>query len=251
MGFSYRKIFLILSFFCLSNGAHAESLLSTFGNDMASPLNHSAIWITAAGTAATFATMPLDDQVRDQAVAHKPMGKYSRWGDFGGRMIPNCEYIVAELLASAMGSPRAAKRAEYMFRVSLDSAITTTILKYTTREYRPNGSAKRNSFPSGHATSAFAFASVVAYEHPWYVGVPAYAFAGAVGYSRINDNAHWLHDVVAGATVGIAYGIGIGSRMRANGDLQSARAAEERALHFAFVPLDNLHGGYAQFEIRR
>ncbi len=35
------------------------------------------------------------------------------------------------------------------------------------------------------------------------------ALAAFVGYSRINDNQHRLHDVIAGATIGLtcAYGI--------------------------------------------
>lgn len=33
--------------------------------------------------------------------------------------------------------------------------------------------------------------------------------AAFVGFSRINDNAHYLHDVLAGATIGATYGIGV------------------------------------------
>ena len=35
------------------------------------------------------------------------------------------------------------------------------------------------------------------------------ALAGTVALSRMNDNKHYLHDVVAGATIGTAYGLGI------------------------------------------
>jgi hypothetical protein len=37
----------------------------------------------------------------------------------------------------------------------------------------------------------------------------AYSLAGFVAYSRMNDNQHWLHDVLAGATIGTSYGVGI------------------------------------------
>ena len=40
-------------------------------------------------------------------------------------------------------------------------------------------------------------------------GVPALSLATLVGASRINDNRHYLHDVLAGATIGLVYGIGI------------------------------------------
>jgi membrane-associated phospholipid phosphatase len=50
---------------------------------------------------------------------------------------------------------------------------------------------------------------VVGAEHGVAWGVPAYAIATLVGVSRVNDNAHYPHDVIAGATVGIAYGLGL------------------------------------------
>ena len=59
------------------------------------------------------------------------------------------------------------------------------------------------SFPSGHATGAFAFASVIAthYDSPW-VDATAYGIAGLVGLARIQLNAHWASDVVAGGLIG-------------------------------------------------
>src|SRR4029077_7017382 len=61
-----------------------------------------------------------------------------------------------------------------------------------------------DSFPSGHATVAFALATSLADEirHPW---ASAVLFAGATGtaWSRLNDHRHWLSDVLAGATVGV------------------------------------------------
>lgn len=60
------------------------------------------------------------------------------------------------------------------------------------------------SWPSGHTSMAFAFATSLGDElhHP----VARYgllAAATAVGWSRVNDNRHWLSDVAAGAVVGI------------------------------------------------
>lgn len=37
----------------------------------------------------------------------------------------------------------------------------------------------------------------------------AFTLAGFVAYSRINDNAHYLHDVVGGAVIGTGYGLGL------------------------------------------
>lgn len=70
------------------------------------------------------------------------------------------------------------------------------------------------SFPSGHTTAAFAFASLVTAETShwnsgsrWIVGPLMYGAATLTGVSRIYNNAHWASDVIAGAAVGTLTGI--------------------------------------------
>jgi membrane-associated phospholipid phosphatase len=63
------------------------------------------------------------------------------------------------------------------------------------------------SFPSGHATSAFAFSSVVAAQYrSRAVKLVSYSFALVVSLARVNNNAHFLSDVFFGSVVGIAVG---------------------------------------------
>ena len=70
------------------------------------------------------------------------------------------------------------------------------------------------SFPSGHTTTAFAFASTVTRESQfwwphaaWYVGTVFYGGATLVGLSRIYNNQHWASDVMAGAAIGTLVGL--------------------------------------------
>lgn len=76
------------------------------------------------------------------------------------------------------------------------------------------------SFPSGHATTAFAVASASTAEfshwvnewHAWggykyLVGTAMYGGAALIGASRMYNNAHWTSDVVTGAMVGTFSGI--------------------------------------------
>ena len=57
------------------------------------------------------------------------------------------------------------------------------------------------SFPSGHAASAFAFATGVTRELPT-VGIPMHAAAAVVAYSRVHTGVHYPLDVIVGAVVG-------------------------------------------------
>lgn len=60
------------------------------------------------------------------------------------------------------------------------------------------------SMPSGHAAMAFALATSLSDEiHKPLASVGLYGMAAAVGWSRVNDDRHWLTDVAGGALVGI------------------------------------------------
>jgi len=63
------------------------------------------------------------------------------------------------------------------------------------------------SFPSGHAATAFAGAAVVGVFYPrlrW----PAYGLAALVALSRVYLGVHFWLDIVAGAALGLAIGLG-------------------------------------------
>lgn len=87
-----------------------------------------------------------------------------------------------------------------------ESAITTVgvtyALKYSVDEKRPNGAS--GSFPSAHTSISFCAAEFMRKRYGWEYGVPAYALASFVGYSRVEARDHYPHDVVAGAAIGIA-----------------------------------------------
>lgn len=58
------------------------------------------------------------------------------------------------------------------------------------------------SFPSGHATTAFALAGVIGFVSPrWFY--PALVFAAAIALSRVSLGVHYTSDVVAGAILGL------------------------------------------------
>jgi acid phosphatase family membrane protein YuiD len=112
-------------------------------------------------------------------------------------------------------NPRAAAVAEDGFASSLIAAgIITPAIKSIAGRRRPSQSERNyafgengGSFPSGHATQAFAIATVIAEHYDWrWVDITAYGVAGLVGYARIVHQAHFTSDVLAGAIIGIAVG---------------------------------------------
>jgi hypothetical protein len=95
------------------------------------------------------------------------------------------------------------------------SVVTAEVMKYAAGRERPNETTRVNawreggsSFPSVHATAAFAIGTVLAEsggdDYRWVRRILGYGIAGATAYVRLHDNVHWLSDTVAGAAVGIA-----------------------------------------------
>lgn len=96
---------------------------------------------------------------------------------------------------------------------SVFASFVTKAGKKLTRRERPNH-VDNQSFPSGHATNAFAIAAAIAADYRDKPAVPiiAYAVATSVALARVHENVHFPADVVAGALVGRATGRGITAR---------------------------------------
>lgn len=87
----------------------------------------------------------------------------------------------------------------------LITGVFVNSLKYTTKVMRPDGSSA-NSWPSGHAATAFANAAFLDKEYglvnPAY-SITGYGMAIMTGVGRSMNNRHWSPDILAGAGFGI------------------------------------------------
>ena len=98
----------------------------------------------------------------------------------------------------------------------VSAGIITTTLKIVSGRSRPIKNEGTyhftpfggdDSFPSGHTTQAFALASVIAehYDEQW-IDITSYGIATLVGLARVEQEAHFPSDVVAGAVIGTVVG---------------------------------------------
>ncbi len=119
------------------------------------------------------------------------------------------------LVGRATGNARARETGLLGGQALINSAIVYSVLKNVSQRPRPTVDDAHaeffdggRSFPSGHATNAWALATVVAneYHDRRTVQVVAYGLATAVSASRYTARKHFLSDVLVGSAIG--YGIG-------------------------------------------
>jgi hypothetical protein len=101
-----------------------------------------------------------------------------------------------------------------MRRAIVLETLSSEVLKIAFRRERPGPGVSRNgwgdgglSFPSGHTATAFAIGTVLAESgddrHRWLRRVMGYGLGAGTAYLRLDHDAHWLSDTVAGAALGI------------------------------------------------
>jgi membrane-associated phospholipid phosphatase len=99
------------------------------------------------------------------------------------------------------------------------SEVYSEVLKRAVHRTRPD-SSDNFSFPSGHTSAAFAWATVANAHYGAKVGIPSYIVASAIGASRLVKDKHYLSDVLAGATLGYIVGRTV---VRENGEPPARR----------------------------
>ncbi|WP_290734853.1 phosphatase PAP2 family protein [Halobacteriovorax sp. JY17] len=182
-------------------------------SDFISPVTTDAKYITMGGLAATLMVYSNKShrtyRKRDSLDQAKPFKDYGIVGDIMGRGLLNATYAIGFLAHGYFAeNDNSLRSGEHMAKASLYATSLVMVTKFLVSERRPGYPDDDDSFPSGHAAGSFAFASVVAARHGWYWGGAAYSVASFISISRINDDFHYLHDVVAGATIGAAFGWG-------------------------------------------
>jgi membrane-associated phospholipid phosphatase len=116
---------------------------------------------------------------------------------------------------------------------------TVYALKHFIKECRPfaapctPGSNNRDSMPSDTSALAFAPAQFMWQRYGWEYGVPAYAAAGFVGWSRVDAKKHHWYDVAASFGVSLLYNEVLTTRLQRNTGFYSDLDASPQGVHAA------------------
>jgi membrane-associated phospholipid phosphatase len=184
------------------------------GSDFAAFPRRPSTWvILGVGSGLALLAHPIDNDVNAHLVGSKAVGRIWKPGHilgsagvqtgvalglyFGGRyFVPAVE-----------GQPRTNKWSHLgydLIRAQILSQALVQGTKYAVRRDRPTGDCC--AFPSGHAASAFAAASILERHLGYRAAWPTLVAATYVATSRLHDNVHFLSDVLFGSAIGMATG---------------------------------------------
>ncbi len=161
----------------------------------------------------------IDGRVRDRAQAERSLATndVASVGNAFGHF-----YYVGPALAAgwltgwALGDRRMMRATTKAAAAGAVAGAVTAVLKFGFGRVRPRDGldpvefhpfSSNASFPSGHTTFAMAVATSLAHStRDGWTDIALYGAAAVTGFARINDNKHWLSDVVGGAAIGYLVG---------------------------------------------
>jgi membrane-associated phospholipid phosphatase len=167
-------------------------------------------WATFAAGAALGASFGLDEPARRAAreISHKDAGHLESWGNAALWGSTGALY----LYGLSFDDRRAREYALTSLLTTSVSSLLTAALKVSFGRLRPDQNQGHwkwfdggSSFVSGATTPAFAVAAGISEyaNNRWYVALPAYTAAAAVGLGRMGKDAHWLSDIAGSALLGV------------------------------------------------
>jgi membrane-associated phospholipid phosphatase len=204
-------------------GAYFLSYLTDSRDILLSPLRPAPRRIAGYCAAAAGVGLLFTQDVAIQKYAQSKRGNATEWASVyvlepWGSGVYSLPLLAAMGTAGVAGRNKKAQRAALQgVKAYVISGLFVRLPKIAFSRQRPGRNIEESwkwyqgpgnsSFVSGHTTSAFAVATIIAKEYRSTIWVPvlAYGIAGLSGLSRIHDNKHWASDVFGGAMLG--YGI--------------------------------------------
>jgi len=224
---SFSKI--LLSIFLISNILFSQDRYDLFSNWIKqlpeygycgmknSVTDKSNLMIMGSVGLAALVASKYDNRIQNYAQQDGLLNpKVSRFGDMYGGAWSAWLLPVSVILTSKVNNEsnkEMLKKLDLTVSALVANGVTTIVLKELINRERPNGTDKR-SMPSGHTSHSFTVAAIANELYGREVGIAAYLLAGLVGVSRINDNKHYLTDVLIAAGLGTIIGRGFAKTYR-------------------------------------
>ncbi len=177
-----------------------------FGRNFANLFSTGNLMPLVVGASATGVAYGLDDNVHHYFDGRERLEDAAEAGSFMGSPAVIVGGSAGLLLVGQFSSNAKFRGLTYDLAQGIAlGGILTQGIKYAVGRVRPDGSNDA-SFVSGHTSSAFTVATILSRYYGPKVGIPAYFAAAFVGSARIEQNKHFLSDVVAGAALGYIVG---------------------------------------------
>jgi membrane-associated phospholipid phosphatase len=199
---------------------------------------HTGIWHLLGADAKSYVTAPLhagrtqwirfggalaaiglayhhDDNFRDHFVPAGTVSTDASSHDTADALPAALAFGGTWLAATLLHDDSGRREVGSMLEAAVFSSAATALIKRAAGRERPYISADHRawgeggaSFPSGHVTAAFAIGTVLAESgndrQRLVRRVLGYGMAVGTAYQRMNHDAHWFSDVVAGGAIGMA-----------------------------------------------
>lgn len=156
-------------------------------------------------TALTF--RPLDSAISDRVRRDNENWEVNMPAHLGDNLYLGLSVLGTYLAGEVTKTRHLSNTAIYLGEALVTSQALTFVGKKSVGRTRPNGLNSR-SFPSGHSSASFTVASVLDRRYGSRIGIPAYALASWIAFSRVRSGRHYPSDIIAGATLGILVGRG-------------------------------------------
>lgn len=191
-----------------------QALIRTVGSDFVALPKRRSTWVfVGIGAGGALLAHPADDNLNARLVGSPAVGHFFAPGKVIGSVWTQTGvsvglYLVGRyVLPHTEGEGKTNKVSHLgydLLRAQIVSQVLVQGIKFAARRDRPTGECC--SFPSGHAATAFAVASVLERHLGYRAAWPTLLAATYVGASRLHDNRHFLSDVVFGSAIGMATG---------------------------------------------
>ncbi len=206
-------------------------------------------WVTTVAiVGATTSSFLIDEDVRAYANEHRTpfLDRLMPVGDFYGKFLTTTSLSSLVFLTGlAIDDEETRLTGRAMIEALSFSLLITGSMKVIfgrSRPYTNQGhmdfnwfelSQDRRSFPSGHATSAFALSSAlsVRVNRAW-ATAGLYSLATLTLMNRMYDDMHWFSDTLMGAAIGTTIGIAVGKMVNKEAEQKSNRIEPITPLEF-------------------